>query len=78
MPTVPYNPLDKVNLAKSIENELMQRTVKKLGSTELITGAGPSYFFFRGAFRIVFPNLAAAWPALSASRRTERRILPSL
>jgi hypothetical protein len=46
----PYNPLDKINLARSIEAELRAREVRPLGSTENIAGAGVYALYYRGAF----------------------------
>jgi hypothetical protein len=37
---VAYNPLDKHNLAKSIESELLARPADSLGSINDISGAG--------------------------------------
>jgi hypothetical protein len=46
----PYNPLDKINLARSIEAELLSRPVTPLGSTEGIVGAGVYVIYYRGDF----------------------------
>ena len=47
---VPYNPLDKANLAKSIEAELLNRPVDPLGSVDHISGAGVYAIYYRGKF----------------------------
>jgi hypothetical protein len=44
----PYNPLDKLNLAKSIEAELLARRVDRLSSTQHITGAGVYAIYYTG------------------------------
>ena len=47
---VPYNPLDKTNLAKSIEAELLNRPVDPLGSVDHISGAGVYAIYYCGNF----------------------------
>jgi Eco29kI restriction endonuclease len=49
-PSAPYNPLDKVNLARSIENELLQGPANALDSTDGISGAGVYAIYYRGNF----------------------------
>ena len=50
MAIVPYNPLDKVNLAKSIESELLSRDVDALGSVDHVQGAGVYVIYYNGDF----------------------------
>jgi Eco29kI restriction endonuclease len=45
-----YNPLDKLNLAKSIESELLSRDVQPLGSEENFAGAGIYAIYYCGDF----------------------------
>lgn len=47
----PYNPLDKINLAKSIEGELLNRSVDSLDSVEHIKGAGVYAIYYTGSFK---------------------------
>jgi hypothetical protein len=46
----PYNPLAKINLAKSIEVELLGRTADPLGSVDHIEGAGVYVIYYSGSF----------------------------
>lgn len=46
----PYNPLDKVNLAKSIESEILNRPVFSLSSVDHISGAGVYVIYYNGEF----------------------------
>lgn len=46
----PYNPLDKINLAKSIEAEVLSRDVEPLGASGSIEGAGVYVIYYRGDF----------------------------
>lgn len=46
----PYNPLDKANLARSIEGELLGRVPEPLSSVEGIKGAGIYAIYYSGAF----------------------------
>jgi len=50
MGNIPYNPLDKANLAKSIESEILSRPVDPLGSVEHIIGAGAYVIYYSGSF----------------------------
>jgi Eco29kI restriction endonuclease len=50
MPTNLYNPLDKKNLARSIEAEILAQDVQPLGAPEQIVGAGVYAIYFRGKF----------------------------
>jgi hypothetical protein len=47
---VAYNPLDKLNLAKSIESELLARPTVLLGEVGNITGAGVYAIYYTGSF----------------------------
>lgn len=51
----PYNPLDKLNLAKSIENELLGRSGMPLAEADSITGAGVYVIYYAGAFEPYVP-----------------------
>ena len=44
----PYNPLDKLNLARSIEVELLTRTADPLESIDYIKGAGVYVIYYTG------------------------------
>lgn len=46
----PYNPLDKLNLAKSIEAEILSGSAVPLGSLPLIKGAGVYAIYYAGDF----------------------------
>lgn len=46
----PYNPLDKLSLAKSIEAELLERSVERLDSISGIVGAGVYVIYYLGGF----------------------------
>ncbi len=48
--TGPYNPLDKQNLARSIEIELLQRPPIPLGECDGIVGAGVYVIYYTGEF----------------------------
>ncbi len=54
-----YNPLDKINLAKSIEIELLSRPVDQLSMVDHITGAGVYAIYYIGAFPSYAPIMAA-------------------
>jgi hypothetical protein len=45
-----YNPLEKVNLAKSIEGELLARPTEPLSAVANATGAGVYVIYYTGAF----------------------------
>lgn len=45
-----YNPLDKLNLAKSIELELLKRPTESLGALSEIVGAGVYVIYYTGPF----------------------------
>lgn len=50
MNSIPYNPLDKVNLARSIEAELLTRPPEPLGEIQDIQGAGIYVIYYSGPF----------------------------
>lgn len=45
-----YNPLDKINLARSIESELLARSINDLGNVDHLKGAGVYVIYYTGAF----------------------------
>lgn len=49
-PDGPYNPLDKLNIAKSIESELLDRPVAPLSEAGSIKGAGVYAIYYAGDF----------------------------
>jgi hypothetical protein len=51
----PYNPLDKLNLARSIETELLGREPIPLGSADKINGAGVYVIYYTGDFAAYVP-----------------------
>ena len=53
--TGPYNPLDKVNLARSIEVELLGRDAIPLGECGLVAGAGVYVIYYTGSFPAYTP-----------------------
>lgn len=55
MNTNPYNPLDKLNLAKSIETELLARQPIQLSSATEIKGAGIYVLYYTGDFKPYAP-----------------------
>jgi len=55
----PYNPLDKINLAKSIEAEVLSRDVEPLGTDQSIEGAGVYVIYYKGEFPAYQPIAAA-------------------
>jgi hypothetical protein len=54
----PYNPLDKLNLARSIEVELLTRTADPLASADYIRGAGVYAIYYTGDFPAYAPIAA--------------------
>lgn len=50
-----YNPLDKLNLARSIETELLQRAPGPLASVDHIQGAGVYVIYYTGSFPAYAP-----------------------
>ncbi len=59
----PYNPLDKFNLARSIEVELLGRAAIPLGECDSISGAGVYAIYYTGKF--------AAYAAIAAANRKD-------
>lgn len=55
----PYNPLDKLNLAESIKNRILERTPVPLSDTDGITGAGIYLIYYVGSFGAYAPLTAA-------------------
>jgi len=55
MSSSPYNPLDKANLARSIEYELLVRPPQPLSSVENIGGAGIYVIYYSGPFAAYAP-----------------------
>ena len=53
--TVPYNPLDKFNIAKSIEAELLSRQPAPLSEADAILGAGIYVIYYAGPFAAYAP-----------------------
>lgn len=51
MSSAPYNPLDKINLAQSIERELLARDAIPLSGVEAIIGAGIYVIYYSGPFQ---------------------------
>lgn len=58
MTNAPYNPLDKANLAKSIEFELLARAPVSFGDTAEIKGAGIYVIYYVGGFPAYAPVMA--------------------
>jgi hypothetical protein len=46
----PYNPLDKINLARNIEAEILKRECEPLANTKHVQGAGVYAIYYSGAF----------------------------
>ncbi|MGL5363515.1 MAG: Eco29kI family restriction endonuclease [Bosea sp. (in: a-proteobacteria)] len=59
MATEPYNPLDKINLARSIEAEILKRDCEPLALTDDVVGAGVYAIYYRGSF-VPYAALAEA------------------
>lgn len=55
----PYNPLDKLNIAKSIESELLARPPDSLDKVSHIAGAGVYVIYYSGGFAPYAPLSAA-------------------
>ena len=53
--TEPYNPLDKLNLARSIEVELLGRPMQSLADLGAVGGAGVYAIYYLGAFSAYAP-----------------------
>ncbi|UIJ72214.1 Eco29kI family restriction endonuclease [Aurantimonas sp. HBX-1] len=54
-----YNPLARINLAKSIEGELLNRPTKPLSDADQITGAGMYVIYYTGDFEPYEPIATA-------------------
>ena len=55
MASKPYNPLDKIALARSIEAELLSRPAEGLGDFQPVAGAGVYVIYYRGPFELYRP-----------------------
>jgi hypothetical protein len=55
MSVEPYNPLNKINLAQSIERELLARAAEPLDATASIVGAGIYVIYYTGPFSAYGP-----------------------
>ena len=53
--TEPYNPLDKLNLARSIEVELLSRPTQPFGDLAGLSGAGVYAIYYSGPFPAYAP-----------------------
>lgn len=53
--TVPYNPLEKLNLARSIETELLERAAAPFSDVRSIQGAGVYAIYYHGDFPAYAP-----------------------
>lgn len=62
----PYNPLEKENLARSIEGELLGRDPQPLSSVDDITGAGIYAIYYSGDFHAYRPLRSAVPPPPSS------------
>lgn len=66
MTTEPYNPLDKLSLARSIEGEILTRSVVPLGQVGSVAGAGVYVIYYGGDF--------APYAPLAAENRDDWRL----
>lgn len=64
MTTAPYNPLDKLNIARSIEAEILARAAAAIADTVGIKGAGVYLIYYAGKFPAYAP-IAANFAARS-------------
>jgi len=62
----PFNPLDKLSLARSIEGEILARGVVPLGAVGSVVGAGVYVIYYRGDF--------APYAPLSADNKIDWRL----
>jgi Eco29kI restriction endonuclease len=62
----PYNPLDKINLARSIEGEILNQDCAPLSAADHVVGSGVYVIYYRGAF--------PAYSALSAANQEMCRV----
>lgn len=53
--TEPYNPLDKLNLARSIETELLGRPKQPFADLAGVAGAGVYAIYYTGSFPAYAP-----------------------
>lgn len=51
----PYNPLDKINLARNIEAEILKRECEPLTNADQVQGAGVYVIYYRGGFEPYAP-----------------------
>jgi len=51
----PYNPLDKLNIARSIESELLSRSGDPLMAVDHLTGAGVYVIYYTGGYKPYAP-----------------------
>jgi hypothetical protein len=56
--TFPYNPLDKINLGKSVARALLGQTAAKLSDTAKLRGAGVYAIYYTGSFPAYEPVAA--------------------
>lgn len=62
-----YNPLDKLNLGKSVAEALLDRPLEALGESEPFNGAGIYALYYKGSFkpyRLMFERniIDSSWP----------------
>src|SRR5690348_1833028 len=55
MPDVPFNPLDKLNLAESLADAMLKRPVSPLPPNEKFAGAGIYAIYYVGDFKAYKP-----------------------
>jgi hypothetical protein len=55
-PSGPYNPLDRINLARSIEGELLGRDVTPLGDVGAVRGSGIYAIYYAGKAKLYQPT----------------------
>lgn len=64
----PYNPLDKLNLGRSVTEAILAKTVVPLGDVPTVKGAGIYVIYYTGDFEVYAPIARAnqrdrfAWP----------------
>lgn len=57
----PYNPLERMNLARSVEATLLQQPLLRLPLIEPFRGAGLYALYYRGAFPAYHPISSSEW-----------------
>lgn len=62
MTDAPYNPLDKTNLARSIQTELLSRDPIPLKDADKVKGAGIYVIYYTGSFKPYSPIKGGAVP----------------